>query len=508
LPTTTTAPTAVPDSDGINDVTDRCPDQAEDNDAFHDDDGWPDLDDDGDGDGVLDNDDRCVRVAGCRRSAQRGLAVHGGCADGDGDGIVDDVDRWPAHVRQATASTTATAAPTKRRALVVGGGDRITRAEQVFFDSGKDTLQQRSGGLRDRVATVLRLHPEVKRVRVEDHTDDASHDAKNLDLSKRRVQSVVQALVTRGIDAGRLNSEGSGERARRAVGSSCASSRRGRRRRRSTGAHSPHDLATRPANLATMSQIRLENLLLQAGVINEQQLAAAMQGQKEWGGRLGAILVRMGVLTDDALVLALSRLLNMPRVALGPTEPLTVPPAVLERVERALCERHAFVPIAFVPERGALQVAVAEPSPGMVLDDLGRQLGVRIEPVLASEHQIQQAITRLYSGAAAAAAVPAAAALHFVDNSGGVLGTRPSRPASAKFPSPAAPPPTAPSLTTPVGTPMTVAATVAATTATAQHAPEELRAAAEQQRRAARALAVLLVQRGLLDPTVLQRARG
>ncbi len=258
-----------------------------------------------------------------------------------------------------------------------------------------------------------------------------------------------------------------------------------------------------------MSQIRLGDLLLQAGVINDQQLAAAMQEQKQWGGRLGAILVRMGVLTEDVLVLALSRLLQIPRVALGPADPLTVPPGVVERVERALCERHAFVPVAWVPERGALQVAVADPSPGMVLEDLGRRLGVRVETVLAAEQQILQAIARLYSGATAAA--PPANALPFVDNTGGALGSRPPRPASAKFPSPASPPPAAPPAV-PAGTPTTlsaaVAATVAATSATAQRAPDELRAAAEQQRRAARALAELLVQRGLLDPTVLQRARG
>ena len=50
-----------------------------------------------------------------------------------------------------------------------------------------------------------------------------------------------------------------------------------------------------------MSQIRLGDLLIRAGVVNDGQLNAALAEQKQWGGRLGTILVRMGALSEDLL---------------------------------------------------------------------------------------------------------------------------------------------------------------------------------------------------------------
>jgi outer membrane protein OmpA-like peptidoglycan-associated protein len=57
----------------------------------------------------------------------------------------------------------------------------------------------------------LKEHAEIKRVRVEGHTDTQGAAAMNLDLSKRRAASVATALVTAGIARGRLTSQGYGQ---------------------------------------------------------------------------------------------------------------------------------------------------------------------------------------------------------------------------------------------------------------------------------------------------------
>ena len=92
-----------------------------------------------------------------------------------------------------------------------------------------------------------------------------------------------------------------------------------------------------------MTPIRLGDLLIRAAVVNEAQLNAALAEQQKWGGRLGTILVRMGALSEDLLVKALSRQLNIPRAAIGANDPLTIPKAILARVERAVCERTVIV---------------------------------------------------------------------------------------------------------------------------------------------------------------------
>jgi hypothetical protein len=267
-------------------------------------------------------------------------------------------------------------------------------------------------------------------------------------------------------------------------------------------------------------QIRLGDLLLRANVVNEQQLSQALHEQKQWGGRLGTTLVRMGIVTEELLVLALSRQLNMPRAALGPSDPINVPAQLLERVDRGLCERHMFLPVAWIAERRAVQVAVADPFNVVVLDDLGRRLGLRIETLIAGETQIAQAIARVYGGADVDVSGRSSEGMPFLDNSGAALGSRPptrptmqgvgapespTRPPSPKF----SRPPSSTSMlgvgTAPAAAPLP--ATTGTTIPPASHGPEELRAAAEQQRRATRALVELLVERGVLDPSVLQRAR-
>ena len=64
--------------------------------------------------------------------------------------------------------------------------------------------------LLDEVADVLAKHSEIRRIRVEGHTDNRGNAENNLELSKARAASVVAYLVKSGVDASRLESEGYG----------------------------------------------------------------------------------------------------------------------------------------------------------------------------------------------------------------------------------------------------------------------------------------------------------
>lgn len=153
---------------------------------------------DSDGDGILDRDDRCPKEAGPR--ANRGCPDK----DRDGDGVVDRLDECP----DLAGPKDNRGCPPKGAAKLEG--DRITLAETVYFDTDRATIQARSNSLLDNVASIMKAHPELGRVRVEGHTDSRGNRAYNVGLSQRRAAAVVKALVERGVAASRLESAGFG----------------------------------------------------------------------------------------------------------------------------------------------------------------------------------------------------------------------------------------------------------------------------------------------------------
>jgi len=183
------------DRDGIKDVDDLCPDQPGPSATG----GCPDRD----GDGIADSSDRCPD--------QPGPASLKGCADTDSDGIADPDDKCPTEPETINGVQDGDGCPDKGKVLVVVTKEKIELKETVFFDPGKDKIQQRSFSLLDQIALVMKAHPEVKKIRIEGHTDSDGSDEGNLDLSKRRAKAVLDAIVARGVEVSRLESEGFGD---------------------------------------------------------------------------------------------------------------------------------------------------------------------------------------------------------------------------------------------------------------------------------------------------------
>ena len=81
----------------------------------------------------------------------------------------------------------------------------------ITFDVNKADIKPESYGTLKSIADVLTENPGVK-VKITGHTDSDGDDARNLDLSKRRAESVKNELNAKfGIDASRLTTEGAGE---------------------------------------------------------------------------------------------------------------------------------------------------------------------------------------------------------------------------------------------------------------------------------------------------------
>src|SRR6266540_4084049 len=83
--------------------------------------------------------------------------------------------------------------------------------DAIHFDTGRDTIQRESFRILDEVAKLLNQHAELKKVRVEGHTDNVGSGPYNKDLSERRARSVVRYLAEKGnVERKRLEPVGFG----------------------------------------------------------------------------------------------------------------------------------------------------------------------------------------------------------------------------------------------------------------------------------------------------------
>ena len=189
------------DHDGVPDNEDACPDVAgvRTNDPKTN--GCPP---DRDGDGVLDKDDACPDVPGIKTNDPK----TNGCpdTDRDKDGILNDVDACPDQAGPKSDDPKTTGCP---RVFIKNGLIQIL--EQPKFDFNKANIKPESDSLLTEVAKAMTDHPEIKRVRVEGHTDNVGSADYNKKLSQQRAESVIKWLSSHGIAADRLTAKGMGK---------------------------------------------------------------------------------------------------------------------------------------------------------------------------------------------------------------------------------------------------------------------------------------------------------
>ena len=192
------------DGDGIVDVDDACPDVK----GVKTDDpktnGCPPPPPDRDGDGIIDAEDACPDVKGIKTSDPK----TNGCPpdpDRDKDGIPNDDDACPDAAGPKDPDPKKNGCPA---AAVVG--NQIKILDQVKFATASAVILKESEVILNAVLKVLMDHSEIKKVRVEGHTDNVGPAGYNKMLSQQRAASVVTWLVKHGIDKDRLTSAGFG----------------------------------------------------------------------------------------------------------------------------------------------------------------------------------------------------------------------------------------------------------------------------------------------------------
>jgi type IV pilus assembly protein PilB len=154
--------------------------------------------------------------------------------------------------------------------------------------------------------------------------------------------------------------------------------------------------------------VRIGELLLKEKRITPEQLQQALTAQRQQGGKLGSHLVALGLVRDDEITALLSKQYGVPSIALGQFE---IDPSVIRLVPAETVHKYNILPIS---RAGAtLTIAMTDPTNVFAMDDIKFMTGYNVEPVVASEAAVAEAIQRYYShssgnGASAASAGPSA----------------------------------------------------------------------------------------------------
>ena len=139
--------------------------------------------------------------------------------------------------------------------------------------------------------------------------------------------------------------------------------------------------------------VRLGEILVKESLITQDQLSKALEFQRSNGGKLGSCLTKMGFITDDDITGVLSRQYGVPSINLKYYE---IDPIVIKLIPQDTALRYQVIPLSRVGS--VLTIAMTDPTNVFAMDDIKFMTGFNVEPVVASESAIGDAISRFYGG--------------------------------------------------------------------------------------------------------------
>jgi type IV pilus assembly protein PilB len=137
--------------------------------------------------------------------------------------------------------------------------------------------------------------------------------------------------------------------------------------------------------------VKLGELLLKENMVTPQQLQEALGHQKMNGGKLGKAFVSLGYVRDEEITSLLSRQYGVPSINLDHFE---VDPAIIKIIPSETSRKYQILPLS---RSGAtLTIAMADPTNVFAMDDIKFMTGYNVEPVVASETSLEDAIEKYY----------------------------------------------------------------------------------------------------------------
>ena len=144
-------------------------------------------------------------------------------------------------------------------------------------------------------------------------------------------------------------------------------------------------------------KVRLGDVLVQNGVITEEDLQRGLERQKGSGRKLGETLVDEGITTEENIARALSNQLHYDMVDLQNIE---IAQEVLDLVPANVLKKHRAIPIEISPDNmNVLRVAMSDPMDIGAMDDINIITNLQVEPVVATMGSVMMAIDQYYGQA-------------------------------------------------------------------------------------------------------------
>jgi type IV pilus assembly protein PilB len=144
--------------------------------------------------------------------------------------------------------------------------------------------------------------------------------------------------------------------------------------------------------------VRIGELLLKEKRITPEQLQQALAAQKANGGKLGYNLVKMGFVKDEEITALLSKQYGIPSINLAQFQ---IDPAVVKLVPAETAQKYQIIPLS--RSGASLTIAMTDPTNVFAMDDIKFMTGYNVEPVVASEIAITEAVQKYYPMKAGAA---------------------------------------------------------------------------------------------------------
>src|SRR6188768_353002 len=160
---------------------------------------------------------------------------------------------------------------------------------------------------------------------------------------------------------------------------------------------SARPLLSSPERETRAMAVRIGELLLKEKRLSPAQLQEALTYQKTNGGKLGYNLVKLGFVKDEEITALLSKQYGVPSINLTEFE---IDPGVIKLIPGETCHKYQIIPLS---RSGAtLTIAMTDPTNVFAMDDIKFMTGYNVEPVVASEGAVADALEKYYPQAAAA----------------------------------------------------------------------------------------------------------
>ncbi|HEY6011716.1 MAG TPA: hypothetical protein VIX18_09615 [Nitrospirota bacterium] len=136
---------------------------------------------------------------------------------------------------------------------------------------------------------------------------------------------------------------------------------------------------------------KIGEMLKDAGLIDDFQLQSALAHQRNWGGKLGAILIEMEFVREEDVARVIAEKLKTPYINLFEPE---IPAEVIALVKPDVAKKYNVMPVR--KEKGSLTLAMTDPLDIEATDAIRFATGLKIVPSLALMSEIKDALRKYY----------------------------------------------------------------------------------------------------------------